>query len=126
MTETAPAADQTQVTAADQGGQGGGEEVGTLVTSATSYKLKSSTLPGTPVTTVIGAQANTFWTGRGWAAGLAGDVITPQDTANPLPPKHMTISGTPPTGFAGAADVVQVAAVTNMGAVPVWQGKGWT
>jgi hypothetical protein len=89
-------------------------------TGPPEYKIKNTTLPGTPVTEVMTAGANAIWTAKGWVAGLTADVITPRVAGSVVGLVSMSIAGTPPAGFAGTAEVVDYPTTKA-----VWTGKGW-
>lgn len=89
-------------------------------TGPPSYKIKNTTLTGTPVAEVVTAGANAVWTAKGWVAGVTTDVITPLSAGAVVGLVSMSISGTPPSGFTGTAEVVDYAKTKA-----VWTGKGW-
>lgn len=123
-----PAAEQPAEQQAEQPTEQSGEQVEDQVQQTTvdrasdPHKIKNSTLPGAPVEMVIGAQAQSFWkTNKGWVDGVAQDVVTGLAGGAVIGTTTMSHTGTPPTGYAGTAEVVDYDATTA-----VWTGKGWT
>jgi|tagenome__1003787_1003787.scaffolds.fasta_scaffold20781312_2 hypothetical protein len=116
-----PAAEQPAEQQAEQPTEQSGEQVERFSATA-QHKIKHATLPGTPVELVIGDPAQKFWkTNKGWVDGAGTDVVTGLAGGAVVGTTSMSHTGTPPTGFAGTAEVVDYEGTTG-----VWTGKGWT